>query len=57
MPEIAVLIATALIKYGPEVAQGIATILHKNDPTLADWEAVFAKVKTYDEYVAPKPNA
>ncbi len=53
--ELGVLIAGALIKYGPDIARDVAVILHKSDPTLADWEAVFTKVKTYDEYVAPKP--
>lgn len=52
--DIAIIIGTALIKYGPDIAKEIATILHKDAPTLDDWNAVFAKVKTYDDYVAPK---
>lgn len=57
MPEIAILIVGALLKYGPEAAQMVATILHKEDPTLADFDALFAHVRTYDQIVAPKPTA
>lgn len=52
--DIAIIIGTALIKYGPDIAKEIAAILHKDAPTLADWEAVFSKVKSYDDYVAAK---
>ncbi len=52
--EIAVLIAQALIKYGPGLASQLSAIFQKADPTFADFDALFAQVKTYEEYVAPK---
>jgi hypothetical protein len=58
-PQLAALIIQVLLKYGPSVAQAITEILHKQDPTLEDWNKVFAlSRKTYDDYVAvPPPTA
>jgi len=53
-PELILVVAQLLLKYGPELAQGFVSILHKTDPTLDDWAAVFAHAKTYDQYVAAK---
>ena len=48
----AILIAQALLKYGPAVARGIAELFEKPNPTLADWEKVFVLAeKSYDDYV------
>lgn len=53
--EIALLIANLLLKYGPDVAQGVATIVHApNDPALQLWLDVFNKVRTYDQIIAGK---
>lgn len=52
--ELAILIASALIKYGPDVAQTIQRMLASGaPPTQADWDALFAKTrKSYDSYIA-----
>jgi hypothetical protein len=59
MSPLALLLIQVLLKYGPDVAKAAHDILTKNDPTKADWDALFEKAlsKTYDEYVAgaPKP--
>lgn len=47
----AVLIVEALVRYGPAVAKSVKEILEKPAPTQADWDALFAKVKTYDDYI------
>lgn len=54
MPQIAVLIITALIQYGPSAALAIKAILSKTEPTQADWDAVFnlATQQKYDDYIA-----
>lgn len=53
---IALLVAQALLQYGPELATGIATMLHSNiEPTLQEWLTLFQQVRTYDQIVAPKP--
>jgi len=51
--ELGILITSILLKYGPVVAEEVTVLIHKGDPTLADWQAIFAKVKTYEQYVAP----
>ena len=48
-PEIGLLIGQALLKYGPEIATAIAGIFQKKTHTIEDWNAIFAKVKTYAE--------
>lgn len=50
-PEMMILVAQILLKYGPVVAEELAVLFHAPDPTLADWQALFAKVKTYEDYV------
>ena len=50
----AVIILTA--KYGPAFVQGIITIAHKADPTLADWQAVFDLAKEPIADVSDIPN-
>jgi len=53
--EIAILIVTALLKYGPEYARAVRDILSNPAPTAADWDALFAKTqKSYDDYVKGK---
>lgn len=53
--DLIILIAKALITYGPEAARELATLFSKPAPTLADWELVFAKAeKSYDDYTKPK---
>lgn len=47
-----IVIAQALVKYGPAVARSIRDIFTKANPTIEDWEAVFAlSEKSYDDYV------
>lgn len=52
-PQLVILIAEALIKYGPDVARGLRDIFSKDVITNEDWDAVFAKAaaKSYDDYV------
>jgi hypothetical protein len=53
--QIALLIGQALVKYGPATARAMAAIFAKPDPTVADWENVFAPAeKSYDDYTKPK---
>jgi len=48
------LIAEALLKYGPGLARGLADLFSKPAPTLEDWEKVFALAeKPYSDYVKP----
>lgn len=52
--EVALLIGQALVKYGPTVARALAALFLKDEPTLDDWENVFALAeKPYEAYVAP----
>jgi hypothetical protein len=49
-----IIIAEALMKYGPSVARALVEIFKKDDPTAEDWEKVFALAeKSYDDYVPP----
>lgn len=48
-PEMAVLIAQLLLKYGPGIAQSVASLFEKKEHTLQDWEDIFSKVKTYEQ--------
>ena len=50
------IILGALVKYGPDVAEGIYNIFAKPNPTEADFREIFqrARSRTYDEIVAPK---
>lgn len=54
-PQLAIIIAQLLLRYGPGVAEAFVTIFHKQEVTLEDWTALLAKVKTYDQYVSPTP--
>ena len=50
------IIAMALIKYGPELAKALLGLFQQaTPPTAAQWETVFALVKTksYEDYVKP----
>ena len=52
--ELAIIIASALVKYGPDVAASIQRMFASGkEPTQADWDALFAKAtgKTYDDYI------
>lgn len=52
--ELAILITSALVKYGPDVAQAIQRIFATGkEPTQADWDGLFAKArKPYDQFIA-----
>lgn len=56
---IAVLVAQLLLQYGPTVAQSVAALLHKTtEPTLDEWLAVFAQVRTFQQIIdGPTPSA
>ena len=57
-PQLAIILGTALVKYGPDVARAVAGLFQKNDPTWEEWEAVFALAeKSYDDYVRPTAPA
>lgn len=47
------LIIQYAITYGIPAAQDLIAILKKPDATIADVEALFAKVKTYEQYNIP----
>lgn len=48
----ALVIAGLIVKYGPVLAEEVATLIHRTaEPTLDEWKVVFAKLKTYDDYV------
>lgn len=48
------IIASLLLQYGPGLAEQVASILHvQGDPALAQWQAVFAQVRTYAQIIAP----
>jgi len=50
--ELAIIIAGALVKYGPALAEEIALLLHsQTPPTLEQWQSIFAKCKSLDQYV------
>ncbi len=40
-------------KYGPQLIVELQAIAQKKDPTLADFAALFAKVKPYEAYGIP----
>ena len=50
------LIASALIKYGPGMARELVKLFSNPAPTLEDWEKVFALAdKPYEAYTQPLP--
>lgn len=51
--QMAILIVETLIKYGPTLALEVAKIFEKKEHGLADWNAVFAQAKTYEQIMAP----
>lgn len=53
MNPIVTLLIQAAIQYGIPAAEEIIAVLKKPDATIADVEALFAKVKTYDQYNIP----
>lgn len=47
------IIAQLLLQYGPALAAEVAAILHTpTDPTLAQWNAIFAQARTYAQIIA-----
>lgn len=54
-PAIILLIAEALLKYGPALARQYHALFTKTTPpTDAEWEALFKLAeKSYDDYVRP----
>jgi hypothetical protein len=50
------LIVELMLRYGPSLARAVQQIFQKQNPTQADWDAVFALAdKSYDDYIKPKP--
>ena len=50
--EVAILIAQALLKYGPVLARELVLLFSKETFTLEDWETVFkVSTKSYEDYV------
>ena len=50
------LIVELMLRYGPGLARAVQQIFQKQNPTQADWDAVFALAeKSYDDYIKPKP--
>lgn len=49
-PTVVEAIIVALVRYGPEVATSIIALFQKKDVTVADIEALFAQIKTYESY-------
>ena len=48
----ALLIAQMLIQYGPQAARELVALFKLQDPSVEDWEKVFALCdKTYFDYV------
>ena len=46
------ILALALLQQGPAFARALYAIFQKDNPTLADWEGVFANYKKpYTDYV------
>ena len=54
MNELAASILILLAKYGPTVVEEIVLLTQKETITVDEWKSLFAKLKTYEEYVAPK---
>lgn len=51
--ELGILIASLLLKFGPSITQEIVLLIHsKTPPTIEQWQAIFDKCKSLDEYVA-----
>lgn len=56
---LALLIAQALVQFGPSLAGQLAEILHRDkEPTLEEWHALLAKAagKSYDDYLNEAMN-
>lgn len=52
------LIIGALLKYGPDAAEAIRNLFKKSNPTLEDFDPIFALArKPYEYYVRPDVNA
>lgn len=55
-PATIALIVGTLIKYGPDAAEAIRDLFKKSNPTLDDFDKIFAlSRKSYEEYTKPKP--
>lgn len=52
-PAVIALILQYGIQYGPGIAQEVIALFKKQDATIADVEALFAKIKPYDQYNIP----
>lgn len=52
------LIIGALLKYGPDAAEAIRNLFKKTNPTLEDFDPIFALArKSYEDYTRPHPNS
>lgn len=54
-PQMILLIAQALLQYGPGAAKALHDIFSTANPTQAQWDALFAIAKPYSYYVSPTP--
>ncbi len=48
------LLVQAGLKYGPDIVLEITSLLKKSDATIADVEALFGKIKTYEQFEIPE---
>ena len=54
MSQTTLFVIEALLKYGPALARQLLDLLRKDtDPTIEEWDALFARVadKSYEDYV------
>jgi hypothetical protein len=55
-PQLILVVAQLLLKYGVDAARSFVLLFQKGDPTIEDWNALFDKVKTYEDYAPPVPK-
>ena len=55
-PQLAIVIGTLIIQYGPEFVQALIKIFNNSAPTQADWDAAFALAKNPIAQVSDMPN-
>lgn len=55
-PEMGFLLAQLLLKYGPEYALAIVNLLHKADPTPADWITLLSNPPIYEQLAPAIPD-
>lgn len=55
-PEMGFLLAQLLLKYGPEYTLAIVKLLHKDDPTPADWITLLSDPPKYEQLAPAIPD-